>query len=69
MDMPFKRFEVISLIVRLSLVSAATFVTIKWLMTYLDPTSKSKKEAKKKAIAQLKRFVPQKFHCYITYKL
>ncbi|XP_044738374.1 outer mitochondrial transmembrane helix translocase-like isoform X2 [Chrysoperla carnea] len=60
MDMPFKRFEVISLIVRLSLVSAATFVTIKWLMTYLDPTSKSKKEAKKKAIAQLKRFVPQK---------
>lgn len=54
-ELPFKRNEVIGLLLRLSLVSAATFFTIKWLMTYLDPTNKSKKEAKKKAIAQLKR--------------
>lgn len=51
----FSRTELIGLVVRLSLVSAVTFLSIKWLMNQVDPTNKSKKKAKKRAQEQLRR--------------
>ncbi|EFA07759.1 outer mitochondrial transmembrane helix translocase [Tribolium castaneum] len=54
-DAAFTRNEIISLVVRLTLVSAVTFISIKWLMNQVDPTNKSKKKARKKAQEQLKR--------------
>jgi SpoVK/Ycf46/Vps4 family AAA+-type ATPase len=54
-DAAFNRNEIISLVVRLTLVSAVTFISIKWLMNQVDPTNKSKKKARKKAQEQLKR--------------
>ncbi|KAJ3645563.1 hypothetical protein Zmor_023208 [Zophobas morio] len=54
-DAAFSRNEIISLVVRLTLVSAVTFISIKWLMNQVDPTNKSKKKARKKAQEQLKR--------------
>ncbi|CAH0564705.1 unnamed protein product [Brassicogethes aeneus] len=56
-DMPFSQREVVGLVVRLTLVSAVTFLSIKWLMNQVDPTNKSKSQAKKKAVSQLKRLV------------
>lgn len=54
-DTTFGRNEIISLVVRLSLVSAVTFLSIKWIMNQVDPTNKNKKKARKKAQEQLKR--------------
>lgn len=54
-DMPFSRNEIISLVVRLSLVSAVTYMSIKWLMNQVDPTNNTKKKAKKRAQEQLRR--------------
>ncbi|KAF5278197.1 hypothetical protein FQA39_LY18385 [Lamprigera yunnana] len=51
----FSRSELIGLVVRLTLVSAATFFSIKWLINQVDPTNKSKKKAKKRAEEQLRR--------------
>lgn len=51
----FSRNELIGLVVRLTLVSAVTFLSIKWLMNQVDPTNKSKKKAKKRAQEQLRR--------------
>ncbi|KAB0796662.1 hypothetical protein PPYR_10723 [Photinus pyralis] len=51
----FSRTEIIGLVVRLTLVSAVTFLSIKWLMNQVDPTNKSKKKAKKRAQEQLRR--------------
>ncbi|RZC35558.1 AAA domain containing protein [Asbolus verrucosus] len=53
-DAAFSHKEIISLLVKLTLVSAVTFISIKWLMNQVDPTNKSKK-ARKKAEEQLKR--------------
>lgn len=55
-DTAFSRNEVIGLVVRLTLVSAVTFLSIKWIMNQLDPTNKSKKKARKRAEEQLKRY-------------
>lgn len=54
-DTAFTKNEIISLVVRLTLVSAVTFLSIKWLMNQVDPTNKSKKKARKQAEEQLKR--------------
>ncbi|KAF5296450.1 hypothetical protein FQR65_LT01437 [Abscondita terminalis] len=51
----FSRTEIIGLVLRLSLVTAVTFMTIKWFMNQVDPTNKSKKKAKKRAQEQLRR--------------
>ncbi|XP_015108521.1 ATPase family AAA domain-containing protein 1-A isoform X2 [Diachasma alloeum] len=49
------RGEMLSLIVRLSLVTAVGFVSIRWIMTQLDPMSKAKKKAKERAESQLRK--------------
>lgn len=51
----FTRNELVGLVVRLTLVSAVTFLSIKWLMNQVDPTNKSKKKARKRAEEQLRR--------------
>lgn len=55
-DLPFTRTEIVSLVVRLTLVSAVTFWSIKWLLNQVDPTSTSKKKARKVAEEQLRRY-------------
>ncbi|CAG9859112.1 unnamed protein product [Phyllotreta striolata] len=55
MDSAFSKNEVIGLVVRLTLVSAVTFLSIKWIMNQVDPTNKSKKKARQRAEEQLKR--------------
>ncbi|CAG9832867.1 unnamed protein product [Diabrotica balteata] len=54
-DTAFTKNEVIGLVVRLTLVSAVTFLSIKWIMNQVDPTNKSKKKARRQAEEQLKR--------------
>lgn len=54
-DGAFTRSEIIGLVVRLSFVTAVTYISIRCLMNQLDPTSKSKKKAKKKAQEHLRR--------------
>ncbi|XP_063244324.1 outer mitochondrial transmembrane helix translocase isoform X2 [Bacillus rossius redtenbacheri] len=49
------RSEILSLILRLSIFSGVTYFTIKWMLNQIDPTSKIKKSAKKKAEEQLQR--------------
>lgn len=39
---------ILSLIVRLTLVTAGTFLTVKWLVSQLDPTKNQKKSAQKR---------------------
>ncbi|XP_023029354.1 no mitochondrial derivative [Leptinotarsa decemlineata] len=51
----FTKNEIFGLVVRLTLVSAVTFFSIKWIMNQVDPTNKSKKKAKQTAKEQLKR--------------
>ncbi|XP_066994324.2 outer mitochondrial transmembrane helix translocase [Anabrus simplex] len=51
----FSRTEILSLIVRLSLFTAVTYFSVKWMINQLDPTNKQKKKARKKAEEQLKR--------------
>lgn len=51
----FDRKEVVYLIVRLSLVSAVSYISIKWLMNQIDPTNNTKKKARKRAEVQLQR--------------
>ncbi|XP_056635380.1 outer mitochondrial transmembrane helix translocase [Diorhabda carinulata] len=54
-DTAFTKNEVIGLVVRLTLVSAVTFLSIKWIMNQVDPTNKNKKKARQRAEEQLKR--------------
>ncbi|XP_017768900.1 PREDICTED: ATPase family AAA domain-containing protein 1-B-like [Nicrophorus vespilloides] len=54
-DTSFSRNEIVGLVVRLTLVSAVTFYSIKWIMERVDPTNKNKKKAKLKAEEQLKK--------------
>lgn len=54
-DTAFTKAEIIGVVVRLTLVSAVTFISIKWLMNQVDPTNKNKKRARIKAEQQLKR--------------
>ncbi|XP_063983895.1 outer mitochondrial transmembrane helix translocase [Diachasmimorpha longicaudata] len=49
------RGEMISLIVRLSLVTAIGFFSMRWIMSQLDPMAKAKKKAKEKAESQLRK--------------
>lgn len=54
-DTAFSRNEIIGLVIRLTLVSAVTYYSIKWLVAKVDPTNKSKQKAKERAEKQLKR--------------
>lgn len=54
-DTAFTRNEIVGLVIRLTLVSAVTYYSIKWLMSQVDPTNKSKRKAKERAEEQLKR--------------
>lgn len=47
------RGEVLSLLVRLAFATAASYFTVKLLVSAMDPTSKQKKDAKKKVFQQL----------------
>nr|CAD7576774.1 unnamed protein product [Timema californicum] len=51
----FSRSEIINLIVRLAFVSGATYFGVKWMINQIDPTSKQKRKAKKRAQEQLRR--------------
>lgn len=55
-DTAFTRNEIIGLVVRLTLVSAVTYYSIKWLISQVDPTNKSKRKAKERAEEKLKRY-------------
>ncbi|PSN44036.1 ATPase family AAA domain-containing protein 1-B [Blattella germanica] len=50
----FSRSEILSLIIRLALLTGVTFFSVKWMITQLDPTNKQKKTAKKKADEKLR---------------
>jgi SpoVK/Ycf46/Vps4 family AAA+-type ATPase len=52
-DNTLSKTEIISIVVRLSVLSVGTFFTLKWLFGHLDPTKTQKKHAKKKAQEQL----------------
>lgn len=52
----FSKLELISLVLRLTVVSAVTYLSVKWIINQVDPTNKSKKKARKKAEEQLKRY-------------
>lgn len=51
----FTRNDVIQMAVRVALVSAVTYFSIKWLVTQIDPTSKGRKKAEEKAREQLRK--------------
>uniref|UniRef100_A0A3P8VTJ8 Outer mitochondrial transmembrane helix translocase n=1 Tax=Cynoglossus semilaevis TaxID=244447 RepID=A0A3P8VTJ8_CYNSE len=46
---PLSRNEVVGLLLRLTVFGAATYYSIKWVMEAMDPTSKQKNQAKKRA--------------------
>uniref|UniRef100_A0A3B3UFN7 Outer mitochondrial transmembrane helix translocase n=1 Tax=Poecilia latipinna TaxID=48699 RepID=A0A3B3UFN7_9TELE len=52
---PLSRNEVIGMLVRLSIFGAATYYSIKWVVEAMDPTSKQKSQAKKRAEEQMRR--------------
>lgn len=47
--------EILQIALRVTVASVVTFYSLKWMMTQLDPTSKSKKKARSKAEEQIKR--------------
>lgn len=49
------RNEIFSMLLRVSVASLVTFYSVKWMISQLDPTSKSKKKAKLRAEEQIKR--------------
>ncbi|XP_045478101.1 outer mitochondrial transmembrane helix translocase [Harmonia axyridis] len=55
MDLSSRKVEIFGIILRLSLVSAVSFLGVKWLMKHLDPTAKNKQNAKEIAEKRLKR--------------
>lgn len=46
---PLSRNEVVGMLVRLTVFGAATYYSIKWVLDAMDPTSKQKNQAKKRA--------------------
>lgn len=54
-DRAFSRHEIVGLVLRLTLVSAVTFMSIRWIMNQVDPTNQSKKKARKEAEEKLKK--------------
>lgn len=55
MEPSFSRNEIIGFVMRLSLVSAVTFFSIKWIMERVDPANKNKKKAKERAEEALRK--------------
>lgn len=49
------RNEIFQLLLRVSIASVVTYYSVKWMMSQLDPTNKSKKKARTKAENQLRR--------------
>ncbi|KAM7352030.1 no mitochondrial derivative [Cochliomyia hominivorax] len=49
------RGEFFHMLLRVSIASVVTYYSLKWMMSQIDPTSKSKKKAKVRAEEQLKR--------------
>ncbi|XP_076003695.1 outer mitochondrial transmembrane helix translocase [Genypterus blacodes] len=52
---PLSRNEVVGMLLRLTIFGAATYYSIKWVIDAMDPTSKQKNQAKKKAEQLMKR--------------
>ncbi|KAM9811003.1 outer mitochondrial transmembrane helix translocase [Neosynchiropus ocellatus] len=52
---PLSRNEVLGMLVRLTIFGAATYFSIKWVVDAMDPTSKQKNQAKKRAEQLMKR--------------
>lgn len=52
---PLSRNEVVGMLVRLTIFGAATYYSIKWVVDAMDPTSKQKGQAKKRAEQLMKR--------------
>ncbi|XP_017269994.1 ATPase family AAA domain-containing protein 1-A isoform X3 [Kryptolebias marmoratus] len=52
---PLSRNEVFGMLVRLTIFGAATYYSIKWVVEAMDPTSKQKNQAKKRAEQLMKR--------------
>ncbi|CAL9708653.1 unnamed protein product [Knipowitschia caucasica] len=52
---PLTRNEVLGMMVRLTIFGAATYYSIKWVLEAMDPTSKQKNQAKKRAEQLMKR--------------
>ncbi|XP_034026967.1 ATPase family AAA domain-containing protein 1-A isoform X1 [Thalassophryne amazonica] len=52
---PLSRNEVVGLLVRLTILGAATYYSIKWVVDTMDPTSKQKNQEKKRAEQLMKR--------------
>ncbi|CRK95625.1 CLUMA_CG009083, isoform A [Clunio marinus] len=49
------RNEILQMVVRVSLVSLATYFSVKWMIDKIDPTCKAKKKAKERAEGLLRR--------------
>uniref|UniRef100_A0AAQ4S623 Outer mitochondrial transmembrane helix translocase n=1 Tax=Gasterosteus aculeatus aculeatus TaxID=481459 RepID=A0AAQ4S623_GASAC len=52
---PLTRNEVVGMLLRLTIFGAATYYSIKWILDAMDPTSKQKSQAKKRAEQLMKR--------------
>ncbi|XP_053277606.1 outer mitochondrial transmembrane helix translocase [Pleuronectes platessa] len=52
---PLSRNEVVGMLLRLTIFGAATYYSIKWVLDAMDPTSKQKNQAKKRAEQLMKR--------------
>uniref|UniRef100_A0A3Q4G0Z3 Outer mitochondrial transmembrane helix translocase n=1 Tax=Neolamprologus brichardi TaxID=32507 RepID=A0A3Q4G0Z3_NEOBR len=52
---PLSRNEVVGMLFRLTVFGAATYYSIKWVLDAMDPTSKQKNQAKKRAEQLMKR--------------
>ncbi|CAJ1068162.1 outer mitochondrial transmembrane helix translocase [Xyrichtys novacula] len=52
---PLSRNEVLGMLLRLTIFGAATYYSIKWVVDAMDPTSKQKSQAKKRAEQLMKR--------------
>ena len=49
------RTDVLQFVLRVTVVTAFSYFTMKWMVNFLDPTNKGKKKARLQAEAQLKR--------------
>ncbi|KAK9522380.1 hypothetical protein VZT92_018848 [Zoarces viviparus] len=52
---PLSRNEVVGMLLRLTIFGAATYYSMKWVLDAMDPTSKQKSQAKKRAEQLMKR--------------
>ncbi|XP_044759038.1 outer mitochondrial transmembrane helix translocase-like [Coccinella septempunctata] len=55
MDLSAPKEQILGIVMRLSIVTAITFLSVRWLMNQIDPTNKSKKKATEQAKKHLKR--------------